>query len=253
MNIHQIDQYLNITADAALEDYMRAFMLKIPFENINVQNNIPISTSTDDLFDKIIINHRGGFCYELNTFFRAYLTAKGFHAYNAAATVKSPHGWALEGSHMTTLVQLDRLYIADVGFGDLPMKPVPLSALEAPDIVDDINGRFRAIQTGGRFELQKETDGSFNTLYKGLTDEKSLADFAAMIDYNQHNPQSIFVQNLLITKAQADGRVSMSQDHLTITKNGDKQKIKLTAENYRELLNKYFGLDTTIDRLEQLN
>ncbi|MEJ7469568.1 arylamine N-acetyltransferase, partial [Staphylococcus warneri] len=57
----------------ALNDYATRFMYTVPFENINVQNGIPISVDINDLYHKIVDNHRGGFCYELNTLFQAYL------------------------------------------------------------------------------------------------------------------------------------------------------------------------------------
>jgi arylamine N-acetyltransferase len=33
-------------------------------ENINVQNGMPVSVEINDLYDKLINQHRGGFCYE---------------------------------------------------------------------------------------------------------------------------------------------------------------------------------------------
>ena len=51
-------------------------MLTVPFENIDVQNGKPISVDIDALFNKIVHDKRGGFCYELNSFFKAYLLQK---------------------------------------------------------------------------------------------------------------------------------------------------------------------------------
>ena len=45
-----------------------AFMLTVPFENIDVQNGKPISVDIDALFNKIVHDKRGGFVMELNTF-----------------------------------------------------------------------------------------------------------------------------------------------------------------------------------------
>ena len=36
-------------------------MITVPFENINVQNKIPISIDIKDLYNKIVIQRRGGF------------------------------------------------------------------------------------------------------------------------------------------------------------------------------------------------
>ena len=48
----------------------------------------------------------------------------------------------------------------------------------------------------------------------------------------------------------AYGRASMSENHLTLTKYGVKEKIEVNADNYTEILSDYFGLDIKIDRLD---
>lgn len=42
----------------------------------------------------------------------------------------------------------------------------------------------------------------------------------------------------------------MSQNHLTLTEKGEKRKIDVTSDNYRQLLKTYFNLDVEIQRLE---
>lgn len=41
-------------------------------------------------FNKIVHDKRGGFCYELNTFFKAYLQQKGFNPELMSATIHTP-------------------------------------------------------------------------------------------------------------------------------------------------------------------
>ena len=54
-----------ITLEALVENHQ----LHIPFENIDIQNRIPIHLDTDCFYEKIIINKSGGYCYELNGLF----------------------------------------------------------------------------------------------------------------------------------------------------------------------------------------
>lgn len=114
----------------ALNYYVRRFMITVPFENINVQNKIPISIDIKDLYNKIVIQRRGGFCYELNHLFATYLEHKGFHVTRAAATVRTPNGGrSPEGSHMSLYVNIEgTLYITDVGFGDLPTSIIEIGS-----------------------------------------------------------------------------------------------------------------------------
>ena len=99
MDIQKFESYLKIKHSyystpslEALNYYVRRFMITVPFENINVQNKIPISIDIKDLYNKIVIQRRGGFCYELNHLFATYLEHKGFHVTRAAATVHTPNG-----------------------------------------------------------------------------------------------------------------------------------------------------------------
>ena len=43
----------------------------------------------------------------------------------------------------------------------------------------------------------------------------------------------------------------MSHEQLTLTKGPQKEKYPVTSNNYRQLLQKYFNLDVTINRLEK--
>ena len=88
MDIQTIEHYLNIDSSKyhepsleALNYYIKRYMLAVPFENINVQNGMPVSVEINDLYDKLINQHRGGFCYEMNHFFGTYLEEKGFTVY----------------------------------------------------------------------------------------------------------------------------------------------------------------------------
>ena len=44
----------------------RCYATHVPFENIDVYNDKDISLKTEDLFDKIVTRHRGGYCFEMN-------------------------------------------------------------------------------------------------------------------------------------------------------------------------------------------
>lgn len=247
--IQEIDEFLDYPDDN-LDSFISSYMNRVPFENIDVQNKVPISVEIGDLFDKIIIRGRGGFCYEMNTLFKYYLNEKGFDAYSVSATVKSPTGWSPEGSHMSTLVRADELYVADVGFGDLPTRAMPIRPAEDAVVIDVTGGRFRAIEIDDGFEVQKEKDNVFETLYKGRFTPRKTEAFYDNLDYNQHHPDSIFVKKLIITMPKEYGRASMSENHLTLTKYGVKEKIEVNAENYTGILKDYFGLDVKIDRLD---
>ncbi|MEP6788502.1 MAG: arylamine N-acetyltransferase, partial [Acidobacteriota bacterium] len=56
-------------------------LLHVPFENLDIHWKRPIVLDTDRFYEKIVINGRGGFCYELNGLFNELLIAIGFHTH----------------------------------------------------------------------------------------------------------------------------------------------------------------------------
>lgn len=247
----EMNDYKNTTVEY-LDGLLSHYMLKVPFENISVQNKEEVNLTLDGLYDKIISNHRGGYCYEMNTFFKHYLLKKGFIAFNTSATIITPKGRSREGSHMTTIVEIDnKSYIADVGFGDLPMKAIPICNKENFETVTDVNGTFRAIQINGQIFVQKLVDGEYKTKYEASIYAQELQEFKENIEFNQYNPESIFVKQLLITMPNPDGRKTMTHRQLTITDHGEKTTFPVNKDNYRKLLEDNFGLNIEIKRIEE--
>ncbi|MGH2486980.1 MAG: arylamine N-acetyltransferase, partial [Ktedonobacterales bacterium] len=44
----------------------QAHLLAVPFENLSIHYDQPITLEDATLYDKIVRRQRGGFCYELN-------------------------------------------------------------------------------------------------------------------------------------------------------------------------------------------
>lgn len=260
MDCLQFENYLNINTSQyqnlnveTLNHMMERYMLTVPFENISVQNQVPISVNIEDLFRKIVLNHRGGFCYEMNHLFGTYLEEKGFDVHRASATIHTPDGGrSLEGSHMSLYTKIDGIYyVTDVGFGDLPLHAIPITHVSQPTVISDINGEFRAIlDTEDHYYVQKLKNNEWVTLYHALLKPQFIHDFDDKIVYNQSNPNSIFVKQLLVTQPQTFGRATMTHRTLTLSYGDTKEKYDVTAHNYKHFLKKYFNLNETIDRLE---
>ena len=86
-NKEQIDLYLKKLEynDEIKIDYdtlcklQIAHLTHIPYENIDVLNRKPISLEAQDLFDKMIVKQRGGYCFELNGLYSNLLKMNNFH------------------------------------------------------------------------------------------------------------------------------------------------------------------------------
>lgn len=86
MTHEQIEQYLSRIgidhAERPSADFLArlhyAHLQNVPYENLDILAGIPLSLAVPDLFDKIVLRRRGGFCFELNRLFGELLRDLGF-------------------------------------------------------------------------------------------------------------------------------------------------------------------------------
>ena len=79
-----------------------AHMLHVPFENLDIGLKRSIQLSEEALWNKIIIQKRGGFCYELNGLFARLLKEIGFDVTYLNARVYNPQ----ENSTLISIILL---------------------------------------------------------------------------------------------------------------------------------------------------
>jgi N-hydroxyarylamine O-acetyltransferase len=105
-------------------------LLHVPFENLSIHSHEPIVLDDSALFDKIVSRRRGGFCYELNGLFAALLRELGFEvAMLSAQVAANQNEFSRDFDHMTLRIALNKeRWLADVGFGDSFIEPLPLVA-----------------------------------------------------------------------------------------------------------------------------
>lgn len=104
----------------------RAHLLAIPYENLDICLGRTLSLDEAAIYQKLVTARRGGWCYEMNGLFAWALEALGFAVQRLASTVGRQSPATEDGSHLILLVELDRPYLADVGFGNGLLEPIPL-------------------------------------------------------------------------------------------------------------------------------
>ena len=103
-----------------LNQLILAHQLKIPFENVDIQLGNQLDLSLPVLRKKILLDKRGGFCYELNHLFASFLRHLGYKLRLISAQVMDQQGrLGKEHDHLAILVELnEKIYLVDVGFED---------------------------------------------------------------------------------------------------------------------------------------
>jgi len=227
---------------ATLTALHRAHVLAIPFENLDVQLGRPLSTDGRAAFAKLVEARRGGWCYEQNGLFARALTALGFPVTRLSGGVmRALRGEEAMGSHLCLKVSAEgRDYLADVGFGSTQLEPVPLEEhdwRQAP-----MAGRVQRTDDGlWQFAI---LDGPMPLSYDFHAEPADEALLARLCDWQASDPESIFVQNLVVQQRLADGHLMLRGKVLTETgPDGTADRELACADELVDLLRTRFALD----------
>ena len=245
MNVDAYLKRLNYNGDLSptlqtLSELQKAHLLNIPFENLDIHSNTEIKLDLDHLFTKLILNKRGGFCYELNGSFYSLLKELGFDLKMLSARVFSKErGYGPDRDHLALLVTIDGIdYLSDVGFGDFSLAPLKLelnkrqSNEDGTSLIDLFEDSFRV----NKIENEQAIPNYIFTL-----EERELSDFNAMCHYQQYDPNSHFIKKKKITIATLNGRIYLDEGKLSILENGVRTETQITtSKGFDSALEKYF-------------
>ncbi len=217
-------------------------MFAVPFENLDISLGRRIVCEEESFLRKVVEQGRGGFCYELNGAFAALLRELGFRVTLLSARVPRDDGSSSpEFDHMALRVDLEEPWLADVGFGDLFTGPL---RLETGQEQEQDGRKFRIFEQDGRLQLDRtEQDGSWKRQYSFSLVPRRLDEFASMCHYHQTSPESPFTRKKVCSLATPDGRITISDRRLIITKSGEKKERMLNSEDdWKSALEEYFGV-----------
>ncbi|HSG41984.1 MAG TPA: arylamine N-acetyltransferase [Anaerolineales bacterium] len=232
----------------------RAHMLAVPFENLDIGLGRTIKIDEQAIWDKIIVNKRGGFCYELNGLFAWLLKQIGFNVTYLNARVYNRTGeLGSDFDHLTLLVQIpdqSERWLADVGFGDSFIEPLRFDEQD-----EHIQGVALSSSKGPRaYRLQQTSDGYIvwqknytreweQQYYFDLQPHRFPDEYLAGCQYHQTSPKSSFTRGSIISKALPDGRISLEEENLIITINGVRtEKPVLNQAEHQLLLKEHFDV-----------
>jgi N-hydroxyarylamine O-acetyltransferase len=227
---------------ASLRALHRQHLFTVPFENLDIPLKIPIRLDLPGLYEKIVMRRRGGFCYELNGLFCELLSAMGFQVQMLSARVRrDDDGFGPEFDHMLLKVALEDPWVVDVGFGDSFVGPIVFRAGGA----DEVNGRrYSVMPVGDEWQLLREDEKGQVPLYCFRDVPHRLSDYAGMCDFHQTSPESHFTKSWVCSKATPDGRITLANMRLIVTRGGTREETVLATDGeVRRCLREQFGIE----------
>lgn len=215
-------------------------LLSVPFENLTVHSGGRVQLDLPVLYDKIVTQHRGGFCFENNGIFSWLLSQLGFQVTLLSGQVMGVTDvYGPPFDHLVLMVSLDgQRWLCDVGFGSAGFK-TPLS-LETSGLQEQDHRVYRIREDKGMHFLEwqqeqnKGPDGDWTEIYKFTLEPRCLEDFAEMCQYHQSSPCSIFFCKSVCTVLKPGGRrvsyVGRRLTHITYPTDGTGGKLETTRQ-----------------------
>ena len=222
-----------------LRRLQRRAMRALPFENLDIHLGRVIDLDLSSLYEKVLRNRRGGFCYELNECFYQCLSAMGYEVDRMEARVEL-RGPGSPFDHQWTLVRLNgSRWMTDIGMGDSAVSPLDL---DDPEPQTDGRSWFRVQEANGYVEVlrQLEVDEWTKILTLNLNPHP-WESFKDRCHYQQTSADSVFVHKRMCTVVTENGRITLAGN--TLRKVGERtSEMRISERDYTRTLEDYFGI-----------
>jgi N-hydroxyarylamine O-acetyltransferase len=222
-----------------------AHVCSVPFESLDINLGQPFGLDLDQVFDKLVLRRRGGYCFEQNTLFMEVLSTLGFVVRPMSARVRigRARDFVPARTHVFLEVALDgELWLLDVGVGGLS----PTGALRwvHDEVQDTPHESRRLIQEDGLWFHQALVAGEWVDVCDFTGETMHPIDRELGHWYTSPHPGSHFRGRLMVARATADGgRITLLNDRLTVrSADGTQSHHPVSHDRAVRLLEEHFGL-----------
>jgi N-hydroxyarylamine O-acetyltransferase len=191
-----------------LREVHLAHATHVPFENIEVLMRRPVPLDIESLWKKLVVDRRGGYCFEQNTLFAAVLEKIGFRVTRLAARVRLGGTGITSRGHMLLAVEADgRKFLVDVGFGgDALLYPIPWVPGET---AGQFAWQYRLMVEAPGYLLQTWRADGWVDLYSFTMEEQYAVDYEVANYHTATHPDSFFRKQLMVHMPGPEVRVTL--------------------------------------------
>lgn len=249
----QINQYLDQInyygpTEPSLENLtiiQRQHLLHIPYENLDLMNGVPLNLDAGALFQKIILNQRGGYCFELQGLFYYLLKSLGYLVTQYAGRFMDEPGDIQMRRHRILVVELeDKRYVCDAGVrSESPRCPLELTeGLVQTDGISEY--RYQKDPFFGWVLMQREAGKDWKHML-GFTKEVQIdVDFIMPSFYCEKHPDSTFNKFMKVSIFTPDSDLTIVGNTFKVYRGGkvvERHELQ-TNEDAVKLLKDTFGI-----------
>lgn len=181
--------------------------LSIPYEVLDIHMGVKISLDPAAIERKLVLNGRGGFCYEHNILFMYVLQSLGFEVTPITARVRwqKPEDLMSGLTHLILKVKVNKCdYVCDVGLSSCG-SPVPLLIHTESQQATPMDTR-RILKSDERYVQQVQLQNVWHDVYIFTLDRSYPTDWEIGSYFCSTHPSSLHVQNIIVCMPIATGR-----------------------------------------------
>ena len=216
-----------------LDRIIFAHQSRIPFENLDVCDfHRPIKLGIPDLFEKIIVGNRGGYCFELNALLDALLQDAGVETMPCLGRSLKDRGYVyptpacaiplVDGAELESRGQVFRVELHDGGWWHVIYRGTAVKLAAARERGEDV---------------------APTPVFALLDAPAALTDCVPLSYYCSTHPDSVFTQWRMVNRRTEDGNVSITKDQFVrVTPEGKETRTVESEEEFRALLEEHFGI-----------
>jgi N-hydroxyarylamine O-acetyltransferase len=227
----------------------RAHLQTIPYENLEIHFGRILGLNLERIFERLVLERRGGWCYEMNGLFAWALRELGFDVRLVSTRVTRDDGSSMApGDHVALVVNLEiassqTTWLADVGWGNGFLEPLPLEV--GTHTQGFLEYRLESHGDAWRFFNQHYSpDGFTFTLEPQGSEHRRLEEFGDRCTWLQTSPESGFVRVAVCQRFTPEGINTLRGAVLTkIRSSGKFERTIASLEEYELVLRENFGLE----------
>jgi len=229
---------------ATLSQLQECHLYTVPYENLDVVQRIPLSLEIPPLFEKIVAQRRGGYCFELNALFSWLLTELGYAVTDLFARFwrDEPNPPPKRRHHVLKVAVGEHFYLCDVGIGGVaPRRPIQLIANMAQTQENECYRLEQNTHYGWALcELKQE---QWKWIYSFTEEPQLPKDYLMANFWCEYSPDSVFIHHPIAAIRTREGRTSLyGKEFRIFTDDGVQTFVPQTEEEFISALHTHFGI-----------
>ena len=222
-------------------------VLNIAYENLDILDKKPLKLDAQSLFEKIVTNKRGGYCFEVNALLSWFFKENGFEVKDYFARfLRGEKEIPMRRHRILTVKCDDGVYFCDIGIGQTaPRYPVKL---EEGLVQEQFGESYKFEKDERGYVLYDLHKGEWREFISFTEDIAYEIDFVQPSFYCEAHADSVFNKAPMLAIKTSDGRKTIDGRTYKVFAGDTLLHIEedITDERFGELLYNEFKIQYTL-------